>query len=136
MRRWMPLLFLVFLQCGTLYTKAGDSCSESGELVCGEPTSIMGMLPAVKILHCVSSAYTEVGKCVQSCDHVTGVRTAVGCGDKTNRAVANARCDAKGAACSMDGTQVLNCTNSVWTPIQTCSQSRCVLKMSGLIGCE
>jgi hypothetical protein len=121
--------------CNCFNAKSGDRCSDEGELVCGEPNKI-GTADGIKILHCETQKYAYVGDCPQTCDHVTGVRTSVGCGDQTIRAVQNSRCDSNGGACSMDQSQVMNCTSGTWTSIGSCFPALCVKKSNGNLGCN
>jgi NifU-like protein involved in Fe-S cluster formation len=118
--------------CG-VFVHPGDNCSEPGELVCGDKGEQVAT--DVMVLLCEGKTYTRAGNCPQSCDHVTGVRTSVGCGDKTIRAVMDSRCDSNGGACSMDQKNVMNCTNGTWQPISACI-GKCIMKPSGLLGCE
>ena len=139
LRFTLALCMLVAAGCSAAVTRAGDKCTEAGELVCGGAATVAtatGTAPGIQILHCATNTYANVGSCPQSCDHVSGVRTSVGCGDQTVRAVLGARCDATGGACSMDLQQVMGCVNAVWTASQQCAGTGCGLKAGGALGCR
>jgi hypothetical protein len=135
MRRYLLVVaaFTAYSCNGCFVAQAGQSCTDPGELVCGGDVGNNEH----QVLLCNSvKVYSREGTCPTSCDHVTGVRTAVGCGDSSIRAVQNSRCDGSGGACSMDLTAVMICQNAVWAVQTDCVTARCGLKPGNVIGCR
>ena len=118
---------------GCFVAQGGQSCNEPGALVCGGD---LGNGDTEVLLCNTVSVYSREGSCPKSCDHVTGIRTAVGCGDSSIRAVQGSRCDGTGGACTMDLSGVMVCTNAVWTVQNSCGSQKCALKPGNVLGCQ
>ena len=134
MRLLIVLAAFSAYSCGGCFVaQGGQKCTDPGELVCGGNVANGD----TEVLLCnTASVYSREGTCPKSCDHVTGIRTAVGCGDSSIRAVQNSRCDGTGGACAMDLSVVMVCTNAVWTVQTNCGAQKCGLKAGNVLGCQ